>query len=113
MVVVALLGSFAVAYYFGTHAEQEWEWITPGSAFGVLMLVLVNLGFRVYLCYGADFGATYGALAGVVLLLLWLYLAALALLVGAEINGVIARTAPYGKVPDPRLDQYVPPLLSR
>ncbi len=94
VVVVALLASFAIAYYFGT---QKWEWITPGSTSGVLVLIAVNLGFRAYLHYGTDFGATYGILAGVVLLLLWLYLAALALLVGAEINCVIARAAPHGK----------------
>jgi membrane protein len=99
VVAVALLASFAIAYYFGTHVEQEWKWITPGSTFGVLLLILANLGFRVYLRYGADFGATYGALAGVALLLLWLYLAALALLIGAEINCVIARAALYAKVP--------------
>ena len=94
VVVVALLAGFAIAYYFGTHVKQEWEWITPGSTIGVLVLIAVNLGFRVYLRYGTDFGATYGVLAGVVLLLLWLYLAALALLVGAEINCVIAHAAP-------------------
>jgi membrane protein len=97
VVVVALLASFAIAYYFGTHVEQKWEWITPGSTIGVLVLIAVNLGFRIYLYYGADIGATYGILAGVVLLLLWLYLAALSLLVGAEINCVISRAAPDGK----------------
>jgi membrane protein len=99
VVVVALLAGFATAYYFGTHVEQEWEWVTPGSTIGVLVLIVVNLGFRGYLRYGTDFGATYGALAGVVLLLLWLYLAALALLVGSEINCVIERATPHGKVP--------------
>ncbi len=97
VVIVALLASFAIAYYFGTHVDQKWEWITPGSTIGVLVVIAVNLGFRVYLLYGADFGATYGALAGVVLLLLWLYLAALALLVGAEINCVIARHSLAGR----------------
>lgn len=97
VVVVALLASFAIAYYFGTHVDQEWEWISPGSAIGVLVLIAVNLGFRVYLRYAADFGATYGLLAGVILLLLWLYLAALALLVGVEINCVIAHAASRGK----------------
>jgi membrane protein len=97
VVVVALLASFAIAYYFGTNIEQKWEWITPGSTFGVLVLIAVNLGFRVYLRFGADFGATYGILAGVVLLLLWLYMAALALLVGAEINSVIAQASPATK----------------
>jgi membrane protein len=96
VVVVALLASFAIAYYYGTHVNQKWEWITPGSTIGVFALIAVNLGFRVCLHYGAEFGATYGVLAGVVLLLLWLYVAALALLVGAEINCVIARAAICG-----------------
>ena len=69
------------------------------STVGVLMLIVANLGFRAYLHYGADFGATYGALAGALLLMLWLYLAALALLVGAEINCVIRHAAAHGKTP--------------
>jgi len=99
VVLVALLAAFALAYYFGPHIDQEWEWITPGSAVGVLVLVLASLGFRLYLYFGPDYSATYGALAGVVLLMLWLYLASLALLVGAEINCVIEHAAPHGRAP--------------
>ena len=91
VVAGALLAGFAIAYYFGTHAAREWAWVTPGSVVGVLVLVVTNLGLQAYLRYGADLGATYGALAGIVFLLLWLYLAALALLIGAEINSVIER----------------------
>jgi membrane protein len=70
-----------------------------------VVLIAANMGFRIYLRYAADYGATYGILAGVVLLLLWLHLAALALLVGAEINCVIARAAAFGTVSD----QKAPP----
>jgi membrane protein len=99
IVVAALLAAFATAYYFGPHVNQEWEWITPGSALGVLALILASLGFRLYLQFGSSYSATYGALAGVVVLLLWLYLAALALLVGAEVNCVIEHAAPHGRAP--------------
>jgi membrane protein len=99
IVVVALLAAFAMAYYFGPHVEQEWEWITPGSALGVLALIVASLGFRLYLHFSPSYSETYGALAGVVLMLLWLYLAALALLVGAEINCVIEHAAPHGRAP--------------
>ena len=99
VVVIALLSAFAVAYYFGPHVEQEWEWITPGSTLGVLVLIAASLGFRLYLQFGNTYNATYGALAGVVLMMLWLYLAALALLVGAEINCVIEHAAPHGREP--------------
>jgi membrane protein len=100
IVVVALLTAFALAYYFGPHIEQEWEWITPGATLGVLALIAASLGFRLYLHFGqANYSETYGALAGVVLMMLWMYLAALALLVGAEINCVIEHAAPHGRAP--------------
>ena len=99
VVVIALLSAFSIAYYFGPHVEQEWEWITPGSTLGVLVLIAASLGFRFYLQFGNTYSETYGALAGVVLTMLWLYLAALALLVGAEINCVIEHAAPHGREP--------------
>ncbi|HTU19272.1 MAG TPA: YihY/virulence factor BrkB family protein [Gemmataceae bacterium] len=99
VVVIALLAGFALAYFFGPSVVQEWEWITPGSTLGVLALIAASLGFQLYLRFGDTYGETYGALAGVVLMMLWLYLAALALLVGAEVNCVIEHAAPHGKAP--------------
>jgi len=95
-VVVVLLASFSVAYYFGPHGEREreWKWITPGGSVGVALLIATSVGFQLFLRYGWSSSETYGALAGVILLLLWLYTVALALLVGAEINGVIAHARP-------------------
>ena len=66
---------------------------------GTTALIAASLGFRLYLHFGPSYSATYGALADVVLMLLWLYLAALTLLVGAEINCVIERAAPHGRAP--------------
>lgn len=99
VVIAALLAAFALAYYFGPNVAQQWEWLTPGSTFGVLVLIGSSLGFQLYLRFGDTYSETYGALAGVVLMMLWLYLAALALLVGAEINCVIEHAAPHGREP--------------
>ncbi|HZU35497.1 MAG TPA: YihY/virulence factor BrkB family protein [Gemmataceae bacterium] len=99
VVLVAFLTSFAIAYYFGPNLKQEWEWITPGSAMGVVVLILASLGLRYYVQYGSNYSATYGTLAGVIIMLLWLYVASLALLVGAEINAVIENAAPHGRNP--------------
>jgi membrane protein len=98
VVLIALLAAFALAYYFGADVEQEWEWITPGSALGVLVLIVASVVFREYMVYfGSRYSETYGALAGVILMMLWFYLASLALLVGAEVNCVIEHAAPHGK----------------
>lgn len=110
VVVLALLAAFALAYFFGPNIDQQWEWITPGSTLGVLALLVASLGFQWYLNFGNTYSETYGALAGVVLMMLWLYLAALALLVGAEINCVIEQAAPHGRIP---ADKGPPPLESK
>jgi membrane protein len=107
IVIVMLLGAFELAYYFGPHVEQRWEWITPGGVLGVLILVGASLGFRAYLVFGDTYSETYGALAGVILMMLWMYLAALALLLGAELNCVIAHASEERKsrAPIPRSPQ--------
>jgi membrane protein len=96
-VTVVLLAIFAVAYYFGPDVKREWEWVTPGSALGVLSLIASSLALRLYISYGGGFSASYGALAGLIVVLLWLYLASLALLTGAELNCVIELAVSGGR----------------
>ena len=66
VVTVALLAAFELANYFGPDVKKKWQWITPGSVLGVLVLVGASLGFRAYLYFGTSYSETYGALAGVV-----------------------------------------------
>jgi membrane protein len=82
-----------LVYHFAPAVRLRWYWLTPGSAFAGLAWILASLGLRAYVGYFADYNATYGSIGGVILLLLWLYLSSMALLVGGEINSVIARAA--------------------
>ena len=86
-------------YYFAPDAEQEWVWITPGAILGTLLWLVVSLGFKFYLANFADYNATYGAVGGVIVLLLWFYMSGLAILVGAELNAEIEHASPHGKDP--------------
>jgi len=52
-----------------------------------------------YLSNFADYNATYGSLGGVIVLMLWFYISALAVLVGSEMNAEIEHASPYGKAP--------------
>jgi hypothetical protein len=96
-----LLVSTAVGlvYYFAPDAEQEWVWITPGAVTGTLLWVIVSLAFKLYVANFADYNATYGAVGGVIVLLLWFYVSGLAILVGAEMNAEIEHASPWGKEP--------------
>ena len=86
-------------YYFAPDAEQEWVWITPGAVVATLLWIGASLGFKIYLVSFADYNATYGAVGGVIALLLWFYLSGLAILIGAEMNSEIEHASADGKAP--------------
>ena len=88
-----------LVYYFAPDAEQDWVWITPGAVLGTLLWVVVSLLFKLYVANFTDYNATYGAVGGVIVLLLWFYISGLAILVGAELNAEIEHGSPYGKDP--------------
>jgi len=88
-----------LVYYFAPDAEQDWVWITPGAVAGTLLWVVVSLLFKLYVANFADYNATYGAVGGVIVLLLWFYISGLAILVGAELNAEIEHASPHGKEP--------------
>jgi membrane protein len=86
--------SFSSIYYFGPdRPERYWHWITPGSLFGVFLWFAASAGFRGYLHFFNPYDAIYGSLGAVTILLVWLYVAGFAFLIGGEINAEIERAA--------------------
>lgn len=79
----------ACLYYVLPDVEQDFHVITPGSFVAVALWILVSLGFSLYTSRFARYEVVYGALGGVIVLLLWLWLSAVVVLLGAEINAVI------------------------
>ncbi|SET60955.1 YihY/virulence factor BrkB family protein [Stigmatella erecta] len=71
--------------------KHKFKFITPGSVVGVLVWLAASLGFSFYVSHFSTFGITYGALGGIIVLLLWMWISALALMLGAELNAVLAR----------------------
>lgn len=83
---------FSLIYYVTPDVEQRsFRWITPGAALGVAVWLLGSLGLSLYVSRIADVGALYGAFAGAIVLVGWLWLTNCALLLGAELNAEIER----------------------
>jgi membrane protein len=88
---VAVLG-LAVVYRFAPdrHAAQ-WRWVTPGSIVAATLWLLGSALFSLYARNWGSYGQTYGALGGVVILLMWFYLSGYVVILGAEINSEMER----------------------
>src|SRR4051794_39960021 len=91
LIVVTIM--LAILYYASPNAKQpKFKWISPGSVIAVVVWILASAAFALYVATFASYNKTYGALAGVVVFLVWMWLTNLAVLFGAELNAEIERS---------------------
>jgi membrane protein len=89
---LAAIGAAGVATLYRYAPDRDaakWRWLTPGSLFAAIAWGLLTVGFGIYVANFGNYNATYGSLGAVIVLLTWLYLTALVLLLGAELNAEI------------------------
>ncbi|MBK4215293.1 YihY/virulence factor BrkB family protein [Paracoccus caeni] len=87
-----LIVGLAAIYRWGPAApESRWRWISPGAVIAAVALVAASILFSWYAANFANYNKTYGSLGAVIALMMWLWLSAMIVLTGAEINAGIDR----------------------
>lgn len=97
-VLVVLIFVTAVIYsVLPSFKEFKWVWITPGAFVAIILWITLTGGFKLYLQYFNTYNATYGSLGAVIILMLWMYLTAVAVLIGGAINSVLTEMSKADK----------------
>jgi membrane protein len=93
ILIAGLLAAFATLLYLGPDvAHPRWRFLTPGSLFATAVWLAASGAFAFYTASFGSYNKTWGSLAAVIIMLTWLWLAAIALILGAEINAEAERS---------------------
>ena len=93
-IIAAALAAFGIGVtyrYAPDRKDARWQWLSVGSALATLLWLVATVGFGTYAATLGNYNATYGSLGALVVLLMWLYVSAYAILLGAEINAETER----------------------
>jgi membrane protein len=91
VIALALLLAIALIYHFAPNRRRPFALLTRGSMLAALLLIAASVGFRLYVAHFGNYSATYGSIGAVIILMLWLYMAGLVILIGAEVDDMHER----------------------
>jgi membrane protein len=107
LVVVAFI--LAILYYASPNVRQpSFHWVTPGGIVAVLLWVGASALFALYVSMFSSYNKTYGALASVVVFLIWLWITNVAILFGAELNAEMERGRQIERGHPPDREPFLP-----
>lgn len=89
ILVVTMLACEVIYNLLPSYGKFRWVWINAGSIAAIVLWIGLTAGFRTYLGYFNSYDRTYGSLGAVIIMMLWLYLTACALMLGGAINAVL------------------------
>ncbi len=87
LMVLFVVAAFSLLYRFGpSRREARWHWVTPGAVVSTLLWLIASAGFSYYVGHVASYDATYGPLGAVIGIMMWFFVTAYVVLLGAELN---------------------------
>jgi membrane protein len=92
VILAVVITMFAILYWAAPNVKHpRFRWISPGGIVGVVLWIVASAAFAVYVANFSSYNKTYGALGGVIVFLVWLWISNIAILLGAEFNAELER----------------------
>jgi len=92
VIALVVITMFAILYYAAPNVRHPgFKWITPGGILALVLWVVASAAFAFYVANFSSYNKTYGALGGVIVFLVWLWISNIAILLGAEMNSEVER----------------------
>ncbi|TYB50079.1 YihY/virulence factor BrkB family protein [Nonomuraea sp. PA05] len=114
LLVAVVIIVLALLYWAAPNVRQPgFRWVTPGSALAVILWIVVSAAFGFYVANFASYGATYAAMGGVIVFLIWLWLSNIAVLLGVEFDAELARERAIDAGQPPEQEPYLEPRDTR
>jgi membrane protein len=110
VILLVVSGLVAFLFYVAPNARLPgFRWVTPGGLLAVVLAIVASAGFGVYVANFGSYNATYGALGGVIVFLLWLWIINNALLLGSELDAELERSRELHAGMDAEEELQLPP----
>ena len=94
LTIVAVIVLFSIYYFVAPKRDAPtWHWVSPGGLLGAFLWIAASVAFKIYVGNSESYGETYGSIAAVVVLILWLFITSMTILIGGELNAELERQA--------------------
>ena len=92
VILIVVMVMFAILYWAAPNVKHpRFAWVSPGGVVAVVVWLIASAAFALYVAKFASFNKTYGAMGGVIVFLMWLWISNIAILLGAEFNAEVER----------------------
>lgn len=98
VILILVSATLVFIYWAGPNVDVPMRWLTIGAVVTVLLWIAASFGLTLYFRYFAGYAEAYGPLGGVLAFVFWLYVMSMILLLGGELNAVLAKTEDAGIV---------------
>ena len=97
ILLLIVFTSISLLFYVGPTKKKEWRFVSPGSILATSLIIIISFGFSFYIENFSQYNKLYGSIGTLMVIMLWIYLGAIGLVIGFELNASVANAKKSNK----------------